>query len=92
MENSFFPIFPIVAGLLAGLDSVAGIIQAVSMVVCLASLLGAIFQGFHERSVGGVKTALTIAAVAGLSWTIVTAVYTAGGFSANIQPNASAVN
>jgi hypothetical protein len=30
--------------------------------------------------------------VAGLSWTIVTAVYTAGGFSANIQPNASAVN
>ena len=67
MENSFFPIFPIMAaGLLAGLDSVAGIIQAVSMVVCLASLLGAIFQGFHERSVGGVKTALTIAAVAGL--------------------------
>jgi hypothetical protein len=93
MENSFFPIFPIMAaGLLAGLDSVAGIIQAVSMVVCLASLLGAIFQGFHERSVGGVKTALTIAAVAGLSWTIVTAVYTAGGFSANIQPNAGAVN
>ena len=48
MENSWFPI---VAGLLAGLDSVAGIIQAVSMVVCLASLLGAVFQGFHERSV-----------------------------------------
>jgi hypothetical protein len=68
MENSWFPI---VAGLL-GLDSVAGIIQAVSMVVCLASLLGAIFQGFRERSVGGVKTALTIAAVAGLAWTIVT--------------------
>ena len=55
MENSFFPIFPIMAGLLAGLDSVAGIIQAVSMVVCLASLLGAVFQGFHERSVGGVE-------------------------------------
>jgi hypothetical protein len=89
MENSFFPIM---AGLLAGLDSVAGIIQAVSMVVCLASLLGAVFQGFHERSVGGVKTALTIAAIAGLSWTIVKAVYTAGGFSANIQPNAGAVN
>jgi hypothetical protein len=51
MENSWFPI---VAGLLAGLDSVAGIIQAVSMVVCLASPLGAIFQGFHERSVDGV--------------------------------------
>jgi hypothetical protein len=89
MEITFFPV---VAGLLAGLDSVAGIIQAVSMVVCLASLLGAVFQGFHERSVGGVKTALTIAAIAGLSWTIVTAVYTAGGFSANIQPNAGAVN
>jgi len=84
--------FPVVAGLLAGLDSVAGIIQAVSMVICLASLLGAVFQGFHERSVGGVKTALTIAAIAGLSWTIVTAVYNAGGFSANIQPNAGAVN
>ena len=85
-------LFPVAVGLLAGLDSVAGIIQAVSMVVCLASLLGAVFQGFREQSVGGVKTALTIAAVAGLAWTIVTAVYTAGGFSANIQPNASAVN
>jgi hypothetical protein len=40
MENEWFPV-------VAGLDSVAGIIQAVSMVVCLASLLGAIFQGFH---------------------------------------------
>jgi hypothetical protein len=89
MENTFFPV---AVGLLAGLDSVAGIIQAVSMVVCLASLLGAIFHGFREQSVGGVKTALTIAAVAGLAWTIVTAVYTAGGFNANIQPNASAVN
>jgi hypothetical protein len=85
-------LFPVAAGLLAGLDSVAGIIQAVSLVVCLASLLGAVFQGFREQSVGGVKTALTIAAVAGLAWTIVTAVYTAGGFNANIQPNASAVN
>jgi predicted Na+-dependent transporter len=89
MENSFFPI---VAGLLADLDSPTGIIQSISMVVCLASLLGAMFQGLHERSVGGVKTALTIAAVAGLAWTIVTAFYTAGGFSANIQPNAGAVN
>src|SRR5260221_9695996 len=90
MENSFFPIFPIVAGLLAGLDSVAGIIQAVSMVVCLASLLGAIFQGFHERSVGGVKTALTIAAVAGVFLGILTAVYTGGGVCSKILPEGRA--
>ena len=89
MENSFFPV---VAGLLSGLDGIAGIIQGVSMVVCLASLLGAMFQGFFERSVGGVKTALVIAAMAGLAWTIVQAVYMAGGFSANIQPNSSAIN
>src|SRR5258708_36755546 len=72
-------LFPVAVGLLAGLDSAAGIIQAVSMVVCLASLLGAIFQGFHERSVGGVKTALTIAAVAGVCLENGDPVFTAGG-------------
>ena len=73
--------------LTAGLNSAAGILQAIALVICFGGLIGAIIQAFLERSASGLKFGLVVAAVAGLAWAIITTFFTAGGNQiANINP------
>ena len=65
--------------LTAGLNSAAGILQAIALVICFGGLIGAIIQAFSERSASGLKFGLVVAAVAGLAWAIITTFFTAGG-------------
>jgi hypothetical protein len=73
--------------LVSGLNSAAGILQAIALVICFGGLIGAIIQAFAERSASGLKFGLVVAAVAGLAWAIVTTFFTAGGNqTSNINP------
>jgi hypothetical protein len=73
--------------LISGLNSAAGILQAIALVICFGGLIGAVIQAFSERSASGLKFGLVVAAVAGLSWAIITTFFTAGGNqTGNINP------
>jgi len=66
----------------------AGIINAFGLVAVFGGLIGACISALSERHVGGVKTSLVIAAVGGLAWVIVQAMFAAGGNTVNITPQA----
>jgi len=78
------------AGLSQALGQAGGIISTISLVAVFGSLIGACIAALTERHLSGVKTALVIAAVAGLAWIICQAFFVAGGLSTNI--NLQAVN
>lgn len=67
------------------LGEAAGTINTISLVIVFAALLGATVAAFSERHVGAVKTALIIACIAGLSWTITKTMFQAGGQQTNTQ-------
>src|SRR5258708_32305940 len=65
--------------LTAGLNSAAGILQAIALVICFGGLIGAVIQAFSVRSADGLKFGVVVAAVAGLSGAIITEFVPAGG-------------
>ena len=82
------PPFLLAAGLAQALGMAAGIINAFGLVAVFGGLIGACISALSERHVGGVKTSLVIAAVGGLAWVIAQAMFSAGGNTVNITPQA----
>jgi hypothetical protein len=80
--------FLLAAGLAQALGMAAGIINAFGLVAVFGGLIGACISALSERHVGGVKTSLVIAAVGGLAWVIAQAMFSAGGNTVNITPQA----
>ena len=80
------------AGLLPALGGVAGVINAIALVVVFGALIGAIVSAHGERNVGGIKTSLTIAGVAALAWLIAQGMFAAGGNAPNITLSNAGLN
>lgn len=74
------------AGLNQALGGAVGIIQGISVVAVFGGLVGATVGALSERHLGGVKTALVVAAVGALAWLICQAFFTAAGAPTNIAP------
>ncbi len=80
MNNSLF----LAAGLMQALSNAAGVINAIGFIAVFGGLIGAAIMALSERHIGGVKTAIVIALVAGLAFLIVGALFTAGGQNVNM--------
>ena len=80
------------AGLLPALGAVAGVINALALVVVFAALVGAAVNAFGERNVGGVKTSLMIAGFGALAWLLAQAMFAAGGNAPNIAMSNTGLN
>jgi hypothetical protein len=83
-------LFFLAQGFTTSINQMAGILQTLAMLFCFGGLVGAVIQGFGERSITSMKFGLIIAVVAGLAWIITTTVFKSGGNvgGQNITPQA----
>ena len=76
------------AGLNQALGQGLGVILGIGFLSSVAALVSSALGGFGERSLSGIKVSLVLAINCALAYLIVQALFTAGGITTNIQPQA----